>query len=94
MKLLPVIEWGCVAGLPILLCTKIVGLPPNRLWSALLSADEATDDDVVGVPPISLQWTVLTLVITSILSLVATYSLVTPNKQTTIIECTSVEWVL
>jgi len=52
---------------------KIVGLPPSRLWSALLSADEATDDDVVGVPPnISLQWTVLILVITSVLSLVAT----------------------
>ena len=82
MKLLPVIEWGCVAGLPILLCTKIVGLPPNRLWSALLSADEATDDDAGGVPSkicdndikneVYLQWTVLILVITSVLSLVAT----------------------
>mmetsp|Transcript_22280 Transcript_22280/g.40141 ORF Transcript_22280/g.40141 Transcript_22280/m.40141 type:complete len:792 (+) Transcript_22280:558-2933(+) len=60
---MPLIEWTCIAGIPTLLCIKIIGLPTTIiLWSNRGSVES---DHFL------LQWMLLILVITSILSLIA-----------------------
>ena len=82
MLCLPLIEWTCAAGLPTLLCIKILvdGHVPPVTWFPLLS-NESTGGDVLLAPATcansdivivdSLQGTLSTVVATSILSLIA-----------------------
>ncbi|KAL7537338.1 hypothetical protein ACHAXR_007748 [Thalassiosira sp. AJA248-18] len=67
-RCMPLIEWGCVAGLPTLLCTKIVGLPSSLRF---LLFEWLLVDVAAGW---SLQMTLQILTITSILSLITILS--------------------
>jgi dolichol kinase len=69
---MPLIEWTCVAGLPTLLCLQIIiahahiATASASPWFVFVSEQSRTRDDVS-----LLQWSLLVLVVTSILSLVA-----------------------
>eukprot|EP00584_Thalassiosira_punctigera_P027252 CAMPEP_0172578644 /NCGR_PEP_ID=MMETSP1067-20121228/138841_1 /TAXON_ID=265564 ORGANISM="Thalassiosira punctigera, Strain Tpunct2005C2" /NCGR_SAMPLE_ID=MMETSP1067 /ASSEMBLY_ACC=CAM_ASM_000444 /LENGTH=550 /DNA_ID=CAMNT_0013371343 /DNA_START=15 /DNA_END=1664 /DNA_ORIENTATION=- len=74
-KCMPLLEWTFVAGIPTLLCIKIVRLPPT-LWSKLLPVESAVDGATIYTCEsieggYSLQWVLPALVVTSVLSLIA-----------------------
>ena len=74
---MPLIEWICVAGIPTLLCVKIVGIPPLLLLyrQATVAPDEnvgVASSDCVNLRDChSLTWIMPVLLLTLLLSLVA-----------------------
>ncbi|KAL7489120.1 hypothetical protein ACHAW6_014727 [Cyclotella cf. meneghiniana] len=72
---MPLIEWVCVAGIPTIVCTRIVGSFPT--WPLQLScpkdedsSNESDDMDYRTMPCLSLRWLMPLLILTSLLTLV------------------------